>query len=192
MRALLIRHGQTRGNAAEEFIGSTDEPLSQAGREKAENAKKDPSVKRVFVSPMLRTRETASILFPNAEQTIVPDLREMDFGEFERLKAADMENDPRYIAWSDCAGLEGPPGGESRGDVASRAVPAFMEALRGSSGEDAVFVIHGAVIMVLMDVLGEPKKDFFDWWTPNIGGFSVECIEKDGSITLTDVKRIQF
>ncbi len=192
MRALLIRHGQTRGNAREEFIGSTDEPLSPEGRETAEKARKDFSVKKVFVSPMLRTRETAAILFPNAEQTIVPDLREMDFGEFERLRVADMENDPRYIAWSDSAGIKGAPGGESRGDVAARAVPAFEAAVRSSRGKDAVFVIHGAVIMVLMDVLFEPKKGFFEWWTPNIGGFSVECVEKDGKIVLTDAERIQY
>lgn len=192
MRALLIRHGQTRGNALEEFIGSTDEPLSPKGRETAERSRKDLSVRQVFVSPMLRTRETASILFPNAEQTLVPDLREMDFGEFERLRVADMENDPSYIAWSESAGLKGAPGGESRGDVAARAVPAFEAAVRSCGGKDAVFVIHGAVIMVLMDILSEPKKDFFEWWTPNIGGFSVECAEKDDHIVLRDAIRIQF
>ena len=120
MRALLIRHGQTRGNAAEEFIGSTDEPLSPEGREAAERAKKDPALKKVFVSPMLRARQTASILFPNAGQIVIPDLREMDFGQFERRRVADMQKDPRYVAWSDCAGMEGPPGGESRPDVAAR------------------------------------------------------------------------
>ena len=191
MRALLIRHGQTRGNAAEEFIGSTDEPLSPEGRAAAEQSKKDYSVKKVFVSPMLRARETASILFPDAEQIVIPDLREMDFGVFERRKVSEMENDPRYIAWSDCAGIEGPPGGESRGDVASRAVPAFIDAVRNSEGE-AVFVIHGAVIMVLMDVLAEPKKDFFEWWTSNLGGFVVQFVESEDSVSLTDPKRIQF
>ena len=45
MRALLIRHGQPRGNALEEFIGSTDEPLSPEGREEAEKAPKDLSKK---------------------------------------------------------------------------------------------------------------------------------------------------
>ena len=189
MRALLIRHGQTRGNAAEEFIGSTDEPLSPEGREAAERAKKDPALKKVFVSPMLRARQTASILFPNAGQIVIPDLREMDFGQFERRRVADMQKDPRYIAWSDCAGMEGPPGGESRPDVAARAVPAFEKAVRGLA-EDAVFVIHGAVMMVLMDMLAEPKKDFFEFWSPNLGGFSAECVFKDGLLLLKNYERI--
>ena len=187
MRALLVRHGQTRGNALEEFIGSTDEPLSPEGREAAEKAPKDPSVKKVFVSPMLRARQTASILFPNAEQIVVPGLREMDFGEYERRTRASLEEDPRFIAWNDSAGLEPPPGGESRGDVAARAVPAFAAALE-ESGEDAVFVVHGCVIMVLLSELAEPEKDFFDYWTANLCGFSAECVRENGRHVLRHVR----
>lgn len=189
MRALLIRHGQTRGNALEEFIGSTDEPLSPEGREEAEKAPKDLSVKKVFVSPMLRAKETAAILFPNAEQTEIPGLREMDFGEYERRTQASLKDDPRFIVWNDSAGLEPPPGGESRGQVAARAVPAFAAVL-DESGEDAVFVIHGCVIMVLLSELAEPKMDFFDYWTSNLGGFSAECVREDGRLVLKDVTRL--
>ena len=50
---------------------------------------------------MTRARQTAHILFPQAEQIVVPGLREMDFGTFEGRNYIEMENDPDYRAWVD-------------------------------------------------------------------------------------------
>ena len=51
MKIYLIRHGKTKGNLEERYIGRTDEPLCEAGRE---NLKKYqyPQVEMVFTSPM--------------------------------------------------------------------------------------------------------------------------------------------
>ena len=54
-----------------------DIPLSDAGRAKLQRA--DFSPRTVYVSPLCRARESASILFPTAAQTVVPGLREMCF-----------------------------------------------------------------------------------------------------------------
>ena len=35
---------------------------------------------KLFVSPMLRCRQTAELLFPGQEQVVIDKLREMDFG----------------------------------------------------------------------------------------------------------------
>ena len=53
MKIYLIRHGKTKGNLEERYIGRTDEPLCEAGRE---NLKKYqyPQVEMVFTSPMKR------------------------------------------------------------------------------------------------------------------------------------------
>ena len=66
MRLLFLRHGMTKGNQERRYIGVTDEPLSEAGREMlrqqmAERDEKElPGI--VFVSPLIRCRETAQIL----------------------------------------------------------------------------------------------------------------------------------
>ena len=45
--------------------------------------KRGLSVDRLFVSPMLRTRQTADILFPKMHYTVVDGLIETDFGRIE-------------------------------------------------------------------------------------------------------------
>ena len=67
----LIRHGMTLGNVEHRYIGrQTDEPLSEDGRQQLEKRKdqwaqvcRTGDMPYVFVSPMLRCRQTAEILF---------------------------------------------------------------------------------------------------------------------------------
>ena len=68
----------------------------------------------VFVSPMLRCRQTAEILFPQIPQIEIDPWREMDFGEFEGKNYAQLNGDLRYQAWIDSGGTLAFPGGESR------------------------------------------------------------------------------
>lgn len=81
MRVCLLRHGETAWNAQGRYLGRTDLPLTPAGRAALGPAGFTPAL--VYVSPLRRTAETAEILFPGAEQSAVPDFREMDFGVFE-------------------------------------------------------------------------------------------------------------
>ena len=62
MTVYLIRHGQTQGNLERRYIGSTDQPLCPQGREALEG-REMPSVDGLYVSPLLRCRQTAAILF---------------------------------------------------------------------------------------------------------------------------------
>ena len=193
MQALLIRHGETPGNAERRYIGRTDEPLSEKGLSDAKRAAKDPELRRVFVSPYIRARETASILFPNAEQIVLPGLRETDFGIFEGKTADEMAEDPDYRAWVD-SWCEGPiPGGESRADVAERAAEAFSEtvsdAIRNAASGPLVFVTHGGVIMALLSALAVPKKDYYDYSVRNLSGWSLDCREENGKIILENPER---
>ena len=80
MRIWLIRHGLTALGEEKRYQGSTDTPLSDAGRLALQP---DDRFARVFCSPLLRAAETAEILFPSAEKRMIPDLREMNFGAFE-------------------------------------------------------------------------------------------------------------
>ncbi len=187
MHVRLIRHGTTAGNAARRYVGVTDEPLCPEGRAQAERKKKDLSLERVYVSPLKRARETAAILFPNAEQIPVFDLREMDFGVFEGRTADEMADDPVYRAWVDdlCRGTC--PGGESQADFHRRTAAAFSDVMRKTAG-DATFLVHGGVIMSILWQFAEPKRDFYDWIAPNLGGYEADCVEKDGAFALLNVR----
>ncbi len=210
MQAVLIRHGRTPGNDERRYIGRTDESLSTRGKAEAEKAVRDFTQKKVYVSPLKRTGETAAILFPNAEQIILPGLRETDFGSFEGKTADEMADDADYRAWVEGMCLGTCPGGESRADVTRRAVEAFEEAAReeaacagadcaensraslGNAAEEVsvFFVTHGGVIMSILEALAVPHRDYYDYYTPNLGGWMVTCTEKDGRIILHEPKKI--
>ena len=85
-RLSILRHGLTEANENGIYIGKTDYPLSEAGREALEDKYDNyeyPKVQRVYSSPLERAVQSAEILFPEREIVIVDDLREMDFGVFE-------------------------------------------------------------------------------------------------------------
>ena len=75
----LIRHGLTAGNLEGRYIGSgTDLPLCDEGRAQLTGLKQRlsyPEVPLVFVSPMLRAKQSADLLFPGVRQLELEDLR---------------------------------------------------------------------------------------------------------------------
>ena len=198
MKIVLIRHGETPGNALGQYIGRTDEPLSPAGIEQARCAGGDIALDAVYVTPLRRTQETAAILFPNAAQTVIPDLREMDFGDFEGRSAADMAEDADYRAWVEAWCVPPCPGGESKDGFAARVVPAFAEAVYTSerAGADrAVFVVHGGTIMAILATLARPERAFYEWHTKNCRGYVCETVPaEDGArvpFLLRDVQPLE-
>lgn len=191
MRLVLIRHGQTAGNALRRYIGATDQPLTDAGAAQARALGAFPAVKRVFVTPLLRTRQTARLLFPDAEQTVLPELREMDFGDFEDRSAEEMTDDAAYRAWVDGGCLAPCPNGESMEGFAQRVCAGFEQAIRDlpDGTEQAVFVVHGGTIMALVSRYARPEIAYYDAFTRNCGGYAGVLAAENGSFVLTDVRR---
>ena len=113
LEVLLLRHGQTQGNLEKRYIGKTDEPLllddtesmrKISALQKRLEQETIAGSQKLFVSPMLRCRQTAELLFPGQEQVVIDKLREMDFGRFEAKNYMELSADPAYQAWidSDC------------------------------------------------------------------------------------------
>lgn len=176
MELYFIRHGQTASNGEGRYLGRTDEPLSPLGIEKARLAGCFPNIAAVAVSPMLRARETAGILFPNAEQRIYPELREMDFGDFEGRPVSELMNDPAYKAWVECNCTRPCPNGEDPAAFAARCTAGLERALEEAAAQSAgrvIFVVHGGVIMNLMSTYADPNIPFFDWYIKNCACFCV-------------------
>lgn len=111
MKIWLLRHGATVCSEQRRYQGRLDVPLSPQGFAALRRAGFDPGV--VYVSPMLRARQTAAVLFPEAELVEFPDLREMDFGIFEGRNAQEMANDLDYRVWVESGCIDQTPGGVS-------------------------------------------------------------------------------
>jgi len=163
VKVFLIRHGLTRLGEEKRYQGALDEGLSDHGRAALKRADFAPG--RVCVSPLRRSRETASILFPDSEQRVIPDLREMDFGAFEGRGWWEMEKDPAYRAWVDGGCTGRCPGGEDRAAYSARVCGAVEALLQG--GEDPlVIVAHGGTQMAVLERWGEPKREYWQWQRP--------------------------
>lgn len=193
MKVLLIRHGMTQGNRKRQYIGTTDEPLCPEGVEQLKHLKeqarkdgRDYEAQLVFVSPLLRCRQTAGILFestPDDDKLIqVPQLREMDFGIFEgRAFKDDLEHDPAYLKWleTDCEGAV--PGGERRIEFAERCVAGFQEAMNMAREmechtciETVAFVVHGGTLMSILSACSDEQGTFYSFMTDNGHGYAGE------------------
>ncbi len=172
MKIYLIRHGETALQAEKRYQGVTDAPLSATGKEKLKRADHCPD--RVYVTPLIRTRETAAMLFPEAEQVVVPELREMDFGAFEGRSYLEMEDDPVYRSWVDGMCLGKCPGGESKAEYCDRVCAAFSEIL--NRGEETVVIVaHGGTQMAVLERFCDPAKDYWEWQLPCGQGYLLEA-----------------
>ena len=189
----LIRHGMTRLGEEKRYQGRLDDGLSETGR--AALVRADLRPERVYVSPALRARETAEILFPEAEQVLCPELREMDFGSFEGRGWWEMEEDAAYRAWVD-GGCRGRcPGGEDKAELIERVERGFAQILKAETGqadapENLVIVAHGGTQMALLEERGVPQREYYRWQRPCGCGWLLDWEPERG--TLQVIREISF
>lgn len=175
----MIRHSVTMGNQKKRYIGSTDEPLCEEGRERL-RAKTYPDVQRLYVSPMLRCRETASLIYSGQKMQIIEDFRECDFGEFENKNYLELADNVHYQQWIDSNGTLAFPQGESRENFQKRSVEAFIR-MTDECLEDGIVsaaaVVHGGTIMSVMEACASVKKEYYEWHVENGGGYllQIDC-----------------
>ena len=125
-RVIMVRHGESLGNAEGFFAGQTDIPLTSLGRLQAERTAeylRNRKIDRIFSSDLIRSMQTAE---PTAAHglEIVPEvgLREIFGGEWEHMPYQEVfERFPNSRAiWKEHIGLACPDGGESVAHVAER------------------------------------------------------------------------
>ena len=176
LKLYLIRHGQTPGNKLSRYIGTTDEPLSDEGREFLKKLSY-PMPEELFVSPLLRCVETAEIFFPGKQLHIIEEFSECDFGEFENKNYKELAGNENYQKWIDSNGTMPFPGGESREGFKYRSLTGFQKAVTQcirKNVDTAALVIHGGTIMNIMEEYADRHRPFYEWHVKNGGGYLVE------------------
>ena len=156
---LLIRHCEVPDEYRGRYIGSTDVPLSETGRTAARALA--PQLARfapetVVSSPLRRAVETAELAAPGREIRFDSRLEEIDFGEWEALTFAEIEQRAAPEAlrcWSESPGEMRFPGGESFPAFRRRVDAAFAELLAGTAGEIVAVVTHGGPAMRILATL---------------------------------------
>lgn len=191
LQLTLLRHGRTSANERHLYAGSTDVALSDAGISDARRSGICDSCGLVYVSPLVRARQTARICFPHARQIVCDGLREMDFGAFEGRSADEMADDADYRRWVDSNCTLPCPGGESRAQLicrVSKCVEGIVAASAAKGSKDAVIVAHGGTIMAALEAFvphGAHDDEFryFSWQVGNCGGYRVRVdLGRDGLV----------
>ncbi|MBU2981386.1 histidine phosphatase family protein [Lentibacter algarum] len=147
IRIALIRHGHTPWNRAGQIQGRTDIALDQQAKEDLSgfSLPAEWHAAQIVSSPLKRATETAGILA--GEPVTIPALTEMNWGDWEGLKTAELGRDPssgyRHIeewGW----GFR-PPQGESLADVRARVMPWVL-----GLTTDTLAVCHIGIMRVVL------------------------------------------
>ena len=158
----LIRHAEPEsGTDGRVCLGQKlDVPLSSRGCEQAarlgERMKGKP-LDAVYVSPLLRARQTAEALSKDCPRIIEPALTEVSGGEWEGMRFSEIyARYPEYFDFSEAGGGKTPPGGESDEEALARGL-AFLNGLAGHPGAHYALVTHSGLGRILLcHLLGMP------------------------------------
>ena len=174
---IMIRHGITEGIEKRWYYGKTDLPLSEAGyRMCAEEGKNWhlPKDVQFATTGMLRTKQTLEAMFGPHESLLIPEMREMDMGEFECKTYYDLVDNPAYQAWlSDAAGETRIPGGESNRQFRERVVQGLNRLIREPAQTIALVCHGGTICTVMFHLFPEVRENFFDWHCEPCHGYAV-------------------
>ena len=152
-KLILIRHGESEGNAIRHFTTSPEAGITELGRRQASEAalqiKALFSPTLIVSSPYFRARETARIIAEliGASVEIEPDFREQSLSQLAGKPYDVVRADPTFRAersweWR-------PSGGESQEDVRMRSAPALDRLAMAHPDRELVVVSHGGVMRSL-------------------------------------------
>jgi broad specificity phosphatase PhoE len=143
----LLRHAPTLWNESGRLQGTSDVPLSRAGRTAAARWRVPAPYDewRRMASPLMRARHTARLLQPVKDFTVERRLREVCFGLWEGRSIAELEARRRRARFA--------PGGEPPAELKRRLREWAATVAR--TGEPALAVTHKGVIRAMRRLAGE-------------------------------------
>jgi len=149
----LVRHGETEWNRNGRWQGHADIALTEDGRQQARalgarlRAERIP-VDHIYTSDLSRASETAAIIAAaiGLEAVPVPELREIDVGEWSGLTRAEiMQRFPGAFETVFHA-----PNGETHAAFERRVVDAVLGLAERHAGEHIMLVTHGGTVRSLL------------------------------------------
>lgn len=197
MELFFIRHGRTKGNEERRYIGCTDETLLPSSvkelKELQVKINKYAQLDGLYTSPMIRCIETCKNLYPDQPYTIIDELREMNFGDFEYKTAKDLEGNTDYQRFIDSNGQNSFPNGEPREVFEKRCIIGFTKIIdeaRNKKQEKIGIIVHGGTIMAILDAFSDPHKEYYNWQVDNGCGYHGRIEDKNERMVIGALHRI--
>lgn len=175
VRFLIVRHGESLGNAAQTLLGHTDMDLSELGyaqaRETCKYILENYTVDEVRSSDLQRAWHTVEKIAAHFRVALQKEreLREIMIGKWENMRISEV--DERYhddfVVWKTDFGRCCPTGGESPAMLRERISKEMWRIARenmaisenGETGRTVCIGSHGAAIRML---ISEVRKTSFE------------------------------
>jgi len=170
-KLILLRHLKSQWNLENRFTGWTDVPLSKEG---IENAKEVADklmglqIDKVYTSPLIRNRETTSLILENLGKKDLPividkALDERNYGKLQGLNKEEVKKqygEEQVQLWRR-SWNQAPPEGESLKDVYGRAVSFFREYIEKDleSGKNILVVASHNSLRALVKYIEKISED---------------------------------
>jgi broad specificity phosphatase PhoE len=173
-RLLLIRHAEVEPRYQGVFGGQIDMDLSPRGHLQAAALARylqSRSVAAIYASPMKRVQQTLKPWVVNGvpRPTMMPGLREVDFGAWTGLSFRQVESQFGISAWEWLRKLESAavPQAESAATFRARVEPCLDRIIRAHPGQQVAIGCHGGVIRMVLAIL-------LDLPLSRMGAFQIE------------------
>ena len=178
MKLYLVRHGESVANHYARHAGWGQTPLSAQGEKDAVEAGrkiKGLSFDRVYVSDLLRAKQTRMIALPGAEARETPLLREMSVGILSGMTKKDCEESygEKYTRARTVKDYR-PFGGETK-EMQRMRLEQFLKQIEEENLSSVIAFTHEGILRRMLEKTGVEKENP----TPIPNG-SVFLFEKDG------------
>ncbi|MHB9094461.1 MAG: alpha-ribazole phosphatase [Eubacteriales bacterium] len=199
-RLFLVRHGETEWNKSLRYQGHRDVPLSDEGRAQAQKIALRLSHEKIdaaYASDLSRALETAKAISGchGLEVTIMPELKETNFGRWEGLTYSEIDKQFHDVmqGWRTNPRDTKIPGGESLGEVADRCWVCLNRIIEENPDRNVLVVAHGGIIRIAVAiVLGMNLNDYWKIRQDNVSLNIIEFFNKDRAILclLNDINHL--
>lgn len=188
IKLYLIRHGKTYCNEKNLYCGRSDVELTDNGvYELKEILKKNkyPRCDFYFTSGAKRANQTLEILCKDAQYTKLDKLFEYNFGDFELKSYEELKAVKEYLDWiEDKEEKVKCPNGESKREFRKRIIEGFNELIEyciKNNIKTALGVTHGGTIGMIIEMLYDNNKKFYEWQPKNGEGYELTIKINDGN-----------
>jgi alpha-ribazole phosphatase len=195
----LIRHGKTYCNEKQLYCGKSDVDLSENGINDLKETLKNiryPECDFYFTSGAKRANQTLEIICPEKNYNILEHFFEYNFGDFELKGYEELKFLKEYTSWiEDEEEIIKCPNGESKGEFKKRIKEAFINLVKYLAKEEihsALGVIHGGSIGMILEMLYDDNKKFYEWQPKNGEGYKMIIYMDDDNerFTIDEVRHI--
>lgn len=186
-KILLVRHGESLGNAARAFLGHTNVDLSERGYRQAERTAEFLSglhIDKIYASDLLRAYNTGVKIGLRHNLNVEPDteLRELYIGSWEGMAVAELEEKfpDLMFTWKNDFGRMVCPEGESAVELRERIYREVMKIAEANRGKTVVLAFHAAAIRMFWSKICGVSEDRVGKEIPFSYNASVSVVYFDG------------